>query len=79
MKMQKRLTELIRQNFDEDDDKEDGDLEFSNKEMLKLSILQCFASLTEKLEDARQDFVLSSEACLGLIEVIGESAKLTQI
>ena len=78
MKMQKRLTELIRQNFDEDD-KEDGDLECSNKEMLKLSILQCFASLTEKLEDARQDFVLSSEACLGLIEVIGESAKLTQI
>ena len=79
MKMQKRLTELIRQNFDEDDegDEEDTSLECNNKEMLKLSILQCFASLTEKLEDARQDFVLSSEACLGLIEVISESAKLT--
>ena len=42
-------------------------------------ILQCYTALNEKLEDARSDFVQSKESCLGLIEVVGEDAKLSQV
>ena len=41
--------------------------------------MKCFAVLTEKLEDARSDFVYNEPAMLGLLEVIGQDAKISPL
>ena len=46
---------------------------------LKVGIIQCFAAMTEKCEDARLEFVQNSEAISGLIQIIGLEPKLTTL
>ena len=43
---------------------------------MKQAIVECFAALTEKIEDARSCFVTNEDAVLGLIEVVGEEPRL---
>lgn len=50
-----------------------------DKEALKESIVSCFAALTEKLEEARSEFVQNTDAVLGLVQVISTEPKLTRL
>lgn len=86
LNLQEKLTMLIECKLlsekDEDADEEmGGDAKSGStfKESVKEAIVDCFAALTEKLEDARADFVMNDSAILGLVEVLGSDAKLTKL
>ena len=46
---------------------ESEDVDATLIEEFKEAIVQCFAALTEKLEDARSEFVVNAKAVDGLI------------
>ena len=58
---------------------EDGSEGSGLADALKEVIIQCFAAMTEKCEDARLEFVQNSEAIAGLIQIIGLEPKLTTL
>lgn len=48
-------------------------------EEFKEAIVQCFAALTEKLEDARSEFVVNAKAVNGLIQLLASEPKISTL
>ena len=57
----------------------EADSESPVVEEFKEAIVQCFAALTEKLEDARSEFVVNTKAVGGLILLLTSEPKLTTL
>ena len=83
-RLQNKLTDLIKMSnllvHKEDDEDMQEELEkyaLLEVESFKRCIVQCFAALTEKLEDARTELVQNTQACGGLVDLIGSEPELT--
>lgn len=87
LRLQSKLTDLIKvsrqiqaeEQKDEEMETEKEQDEAKEVDRFKQCIVACFAVLTEKIEDARSEFVQNSAACVGLVELIGQEAEMTSL